>query len=190
MSETMDAPSEAELVVAMQQGSEEAFAELYQQYVTTVYGVALRRCRNRTQAEEITQEVFAIVHKKKDQLRDPESFAGWLKRTTIRLTINHIVRAPREHVMPVDNLDRINPESPDVSLVRKEQAAHVRMVLESGVCALDRATLTAFYFEGLSLVEMSNVFQAPVGTIKRRLHTARKRLRDAMCVIGITDIEL
>jgi RNA polymerase sigma-70 factor (ECF subfamily) len=41
---------------------------------------------------------------------------------------------------------------------------------------MDRETLEAFYFEGSSLLEMSRKFDTPVGTIKRRLHVARKRL--------------
>ena len=42
--------------------------------------------------------------------------------------------------------------------------------------ALDRETLEAFYVRGQSLLEMSDEFDAPLGTIKRRLHVARKRL--------------
>ena len=41
---------------------------------------------------------------------------------------------------------------------------------------MDRQTLVAFYVNGRSLVEMSDQFESPVGTIKRRLHVARKRL--------------
>jgi RNA polymerase sigma-70 factor (ECF subfamily) len=41
---------------------------------------------------------------------------------------------------------------------------------------MDRETLMAFYFDGRSLLEMSDQFKTPVGTIKRRLHVARKRL--------------
>ena len=44
------------------------------------------------------------------------------------------------------------------------------------MATLDRSTLVAFYIQGQSLVEMSDEFSAPVGTIKRRLHVARKRL--------------
>jgi RNA polymerase sigma-70 factor (ECF subfamily) len=40
--------------------------------------------------------------------------------------------------------------------------------------------LWAFYFEGSSLKEMSEQFESPIGTIKRRLHTARGRLRDVI----------
>jgi RNA polymerase sigma-70 factor (ECF subfamily) len=42
---------------------------------------------------------------------------------------------------------------------------------------VDRATLVAFYIHGRSLKEMSREFETPIGTIKRRLHVARNRLR-------------
>ena len=45
---------------------------------------------------------------------------------------------------------------------------------------LDRQTLEAFYIRGHSLKQMSREFETPVGTIKRRLHVARNRLRQAM----------
>ena len=41
---------------------------------------------------------------------------------------------------------------------------------------MDRETLEAFYVDGQSLLQMADAFDAPLGTIKRRLHTARKRL--------------
>ena len=44
----------------------------------------------------------------------------------------------------------------------------------------DRETLEAFYLKGRSLKQMAREFDAPVGTIKRRLHVARNRLRNAM----------
>jgi RNA polymerase sigma-70 factor (ECF subfamily) len=48
---------------------------------------------------------------------------------------------------------------------------------------LDRETLVAFYVKGQSLLEMSDEFDAPLGTIKRRLHVARKRLAKEMDVL-------
>ena len=49
---------------------------------------------------------------------------------------------------------------------------------------MDRQTLTAFYFNGSSLVETSRQFASPVGTIKRRLHVARKRLAVELVALG------
>ena len=61
------------------------------------------------------------------------------------------------------------------TMLSREEARQVRLGL-ARLGKLDRETLVAFYVHGRSLVEMSEQFDAPVGTIKRRLHVARKRL--------------
>ena len=60
-------------------------------------------------------------------------------------------------------------------MLDEESRAQVHSGLDR-LSTLDRATLVAFYFDGRSLNEMSDEFRTPVGTIKRRLHVARKRL--------------
>ncbi|NIP86705.1 MAG: sigma-70 family RNA polymerase sigma factor, partial [Planctomycetales bacterium] len=60
-------------------------------------------------------------------------------------------------------------------VLRQERAALVRAGLDR-LRPLDRDTLEAFYLRGSSLAEMSHQFDSPVGTIKRRLHVARRRL--------------
>jgi RNA polymerase sigma-70 factor (ECF subfamily) len=61
-------------------------------------------------------------------------------------------------------------------MVRAEQKADLHRGLER-LKPVDRATLVEFYLRGRSLQQMSRDFETPVGTIKRRLHVARKRLR-------------
>jgi RNA polymerase sigma-70 factor (ECF subfamily) len=63
----------------------------------------------------------------------------------------------------------------------REQAAAVRDSIDR-LGDLDQETLKAFYLRGQSLIQMSVEFDAPVGTIKRRLHVARKRLAKEMDV--------
>ncbi len=70
-------------------------------------------------------------------------------------------------------------DSPDEGAEDREAAADVRAAV-ARLGQLDRQTLQAFYLRGQTLIEMSNSFDAPVGTIKRRLHTARKRLAKEM----------
>ena len=55
----------------------------------------------------------------------------------------------------------------------------------SEMCIRDRDTLVAFYVRGESLNEMSDSFAAPLGTIKRRLHVARKRLADEVRELAV-----
>ena len=65
--------------------------------------------------------------------------------------------------------------TPLTAAIKSERRMHVRKGL-ARLRDLDRRTLEAFYMQGRSLVQMSDEFEAPLGTIKRRLHVARKRL--------------
>ena len=164
-----------------QAGDRLAFDALVRQYESSVFAVVLRRVRNNAEAAEVTQEVFLRALRKLPQLREPERFVGWLKRIAIRLSINRCVRRPKESLQSPEMFDgyRICTKPPEERLVHAEEATEVRTGLAQ-LRPLDRDTLTAFYFEGQSLKEMSQRFDSPVGTIKRRLHTARARLKEVL----------
>ncbi len=169
------------LVRRAQSGDRDAFGELVRMHEPAVFAIVLRRLRNRSEAAEVTQDVFLRAMRKLDQLREPERFSGWLKRIAVRMSINRAVRRPREMMVAPNIFDafRSTPSAPVDGLLRGERAHQVRTGL-SQLRALDRETLLAFYFEGQSLKEMSDRFSSPVGTIKRRLHTARNRLKAAL----------
>jgi RNA polymerase sigma-70 factor, ECF subfamily len=169
--------STSSLVVAAQQGDREAFGRLAQRYERAVYATAFRRLGNHSEAQEVSQEVFVKALQKLDQLRQPECFGGWLRSMTGRMAINRAVRkspgVPTEPAgLAATCIDR---ETPLATVLAREERSQVRAGLRR-LKRTDRATLVAFYVDGHSLIEMSDQFAAPVGTIKRRLHVARKRL--------------
>jgi len=168
------------LVLRAQRGNREAFGELAREYESAVYSICFRRLRNQAEAGEVTQEVFLRALRKLVQLREPERFVGWLKRIAVRMSINRAVRRPRETCQDPELFTVVaNRASPVDRVLQRERADQVRLGLKQ-LRTLDRETLLAFYFEGQSLKEMSDRFSSPVGTIKRRLHTARHRLREAL----------
>jgi RNA polymerase sigma-70 factor (ECF subfamily) len=121
--------------------------------------------------------VFLQVLQKITQLRQPECFVGWLTSITKRMAINRVVRrapvvATEPQTMEANCIEMRTPLSLAVE-VERARCVHDGL---SRLREMDRATLEAFYVRGRSLLQMSDEFQAPVGTIKRRLHEARKRL--------------
>lgn len=167
-----------ELVLLAQKGDRLAYGELTERFRPTVYALALARLRNPTEAQELVQEVFLHGMKKLPQLRDPACFAGWLRQITVRMAINRVTRGgPLRHA-DGEVLEHAEAAgvSPLETLVQTEAAAELHKGLER-LKDLDRATLEAFYLRGRSLKQMSREFETPVGTIKRRLHVARNRLR-------------
>ena len=170
------------IVLEAQAGSREAFDRLIENFEQTVFAIVLRRLRNRAEAAEVTQEVFLRAYRKLDQLRKPERFAGWLKQIAVRLAINRAVRGPQEFYADNEVMNGVADRAPDGpldDLLRAERREEVWDGLQR-LGDMDRNTLISFYIEGHSLKEMSEQFESPIGTIKRRLHTARIRLRDEM----------
>jgi RNA polymerase sigma-70 factor, ECF subfamily len=170
-------PTEISLVLAARQGDRDAFGQLAKRYERAVYATALRRLGNHAEAQEVCQEVLVRAMQKISQLREPEAFGSWLQAVTNRMAINRAVRkrAPISTEPETLAATCVTAETPLTAALARERRSQVRAGL-GRLGELDRDTLVAFYVEGQSLIEMSQEFRSPVGTIKRRLHVARKRL--------------
>ncbi len=163
-------------VRAARRGDRQAFGELVKRYERAVYTIAYRRLRNDAEAQELCQEVFIQAMRKIDQLREPRAFGAWLRSIASRMAINRAVRrAPLVIESDAVRATSVEHETPLTNVLSRERRRQVHVGLDR-LGPMDRETLVAFYFDGNSLVEMSEQFDSPVGTIKRRLHVARKRL--------------
>jgi RNA polymerase sigma-70 factor (ECF subfamily) len=165
------------LVAAAQAGDRDAFGELATRFEPMVYAIALRRLGNHSEAQELCQEVLVKAMQKLEQLKVPAAFGGWLRSITVRMAINRQVRRAPMIATEPQALDAscIESVTPLDAVLANERATQVRGGL-ARLGDLDRHTLEAFYVRGESLSQMSESFAAPIGTIKRRLHVARKRL--------------
>jgi RNA polymerase sigma-70 factor (ECF subfamily) len=166
-----------DVVCAAQEGCGIAFSQIVERFERLVYGLALRRMGNHAEAQEVVQEVFMQALRKIGQLREPSAIAGWLRSITVRRVNNRVTRRAPLTIAEPETLDAVGHESetPLEKALAHERQSQVRAGLKR-LGTLDRQTLEAFYVDGKSLIEMSTDFESPVGTIKRRLHVARKRL--------------
>jgi RNA polymerase sigma-70 factor, ECF subfamily len=173
-----------DLVLRAQAGDREALGQLMVRYEGAVYAIALRRLSNHAEAQELSQEVFVQAMEKIDQLRQPECFGGWIRSIAKRMAINRAVRrTPLLSAQPDELEECVEQRTPLASALASEERSQVRAGLNR-LRKLDRQTLEAFYVQGRSLAEMSAYFESPVGTIKRRLHVARKRLAQELAELA------
>lgn len=162
-------------------GDRAAYGELVRRYRPAIYGVLLSWLRDPAEADDVAQDVFLHSMRKIGQLRDVRCFAAWLRQIAVRLALNRVHRrrplsrlsAARQALLPG------NDGGPLDEIVRAEQQGKVHEGL-SHLKPLDRSILEAFYLRSRSLREMSEEFDVPLGTIKRRLHTARQRLKQIL----------
>lgn len=166
-----------DLVRAAQNGDRDAFGELCERFSQQVLMNAQRYLGDHGAAEELQQDVLLQAMLRIGQLRNPLAFGPWLRSITRRLALNRLVRRPPAKSLEPEELENCCEDfvTPLASAIKSEEALGVRAALDR-LKALDRDTLKAFYFDGLSLREMSDEFKVPQGTVKRRLHVARKRL--------------
>lgn len=169
--------SVADLVRDAQIGDHDAMEALYNRFQNHILSIAYKRMGNWDEAQELSQDVFIQAFRRIGQLQTPEAFGGWLRQIVHRMAINRLTRRPKPNSVDQDVLEATASydDEPIDAVLSTERSVKVRSGLDR-LGELDRQTLVAFYLDGQSLLQMSQAFDAPVGTIKRRLHVARKRL--------------
>ena len=175
------------LVLRAQAGESKAFDQLVVRFQGAVYAKALKCVGDPASAEELTQDVFVHAFRKLAQLQHPRALAGWLRKMTVRMAMNR--HSARRAMSGLDSevFDAVESRpapGPTEAMEAGEDRVRLREAMTQ-LKPLDRQTLVAHYFDGHSIEAMAEIFDAPEGTIKRRLFTARKRLAEIMEPLGV-----
>jgi RNA polymerase sigma-70 factor (ECF subfamily) len=171
-------PSVASLVIAAQMGDHQSLAKLYCRFQGAIEATIRRQLANENDIKEIGQDVSLQASTSLSAIRNPECVGGWLRTIARRLAIQRSTQRARQHLVDPQTITG-NPavefEAPLDHLIEKERCE----ALHAALCHLKlpyRQVLKWFYFENCSLEQISEMEQIPVGTVKSRLHTARKIL--------------
>jgi RNA polymerase sigma-70 factor (ECF subfamily) len=146
-------------------------------YRDELFAFAMKRLRNEADALDAVQETFLRALRRIDTLRDSSRLRPWLMTIAYRVIVTKL--RTRRVSNTLDGISKIGPPDRSLDPVSREEASRVREAM-SRLRPLDRATLEAYYFDGLSTREMADKLSVPLGTVKRRLHLARQRLGDLL----------
>ncbi|WP_433833090.1 RNA polymerase sigma factor [Actinoplanes sp. CA-015351] len=166
---------DARLVVRAQLGDRRALAELVGHWHEPLWRYVRRMTGN---PDDVTQQAWAAALGALPRLREPERFAPWLftiarRALTDQLRVGYASPEPLESDIPDDR------DAVDDVLDR----AQVTEGLD-GLPPPEREVIELFHLHDLSLHECSEVLAVPVGTVKSRLHRARRLLRDHLIAKG------
>ncbi len=181
----------AELVGKIQSGDNSAFDELYKLTSDRAYFVALEFTKNSQDAEDILQESYIKALSKINELDKPESFSSWLNQIVANKSKDFLKKkkptlfeAEENEVLEVLPDENTN-FSPEENLDQTELQKAVMEVLDE-LSEEKRACVLMMYFEELSVGEIAETLEIPEGTVKTRLFSARKDLKDKFAKRGIT----
>jgi RNA polymerase sigma-70 factor, ECF subfamily len=164
--------SDINLIELANKGNEEAMNALYYRYREWVYGLAFRLCGDNEDAQEILQEVFIYFFNKFPEFELRSSLKTFLYPVVKNNAIS-IIRKKRK-VISID--DPIAQNIPDESVEWTEELRSLSEYLE-GFSKEDKELVCLRFYDELQLVEISEVFKVPLGTIKSRLNRLLARLR-------------
>jgi len=175
--------SDSELVTRAQKGERGAFEELYKRFSGRVYALVYGMVANPDDAAELTQEVFARAFRRLQNLRADQAVYGWLRATATNLAIDFLRHGKLVQFEPLEGNVPDSPrdlESPEDDPERQALRSETREAVASAVAGLKpahRVVVALHHFEGLSLEEIAQTLDVPVGTVKSRLARAREALR-------------
>lgn len=164
------------LVQQAQHGDERAFAELAYAIGDRLYALAHRILRDVDLAEEATQQTIVNIWRDLPSLRDPDRFEAWAFRMVVNACYRE-TRRVRRFQAKVHLLRATGPSgdpAPHVADRDELERAFVRLPPEQ------RAVLVLQYHLGLSMDGIADQLGVPVGTVRSRIHHAKRALRAAI----------
>jgi RNA polymerase sigma-70 factor (ECF subfamily) len=182
-----DALSVPERAVSLDPALEREFEDRVADSSTLAFRVALSVLRHRQDAEDVAQEAFLRAHRSFGSLRDRERFRSWLVRTAFRLALDHRRAQKRRQTREdVVGTERVAPVSVEDEVARREARAAVAEAVHALPEKLRLVTVLAA-IEGRDLAAVARLLDVPEGTVKSRLHLARKALAERLrCLVSDT----
>ena len=160
----------------------EAFGELVTSFQDMAFGCAYSVLGDFYLAQDAAQEAFITAWQSLHQLRTPEAFPGWLRRIVLT-RCNRLTRGKRLRIVPLEvgaNTPSAGPD-PHATTERRELRDRVLAAIKS-LPEKERQVVTLFYVDGYTQADICEFLQVPLTTLTKRLHSARRRLRESAVI--------
>jgi len=167
------------LLLQHRRGKSGALEKLVELWEQPLYYYMRRLVNTEDEAKDVTQDVWLNVVRKIDAVRDPAAFPAWLYKVARTQAVSHFRKTrpfePLPDNEPAADVACTSANSPPSVLNAEE--------LHWGLSQLrppHSECLILHFLEGFSLEEVGNILGVPLGTVKSRVHYAKKALRDVL----------
>lgn len=167
-------------------GDQDAFAEVIEIYKDKVFQICFRMLGNRHEAEDISQEAFIRAYVNIHTFNQKRKFSTWLYRIATNLCIDRIRKKKPDYyldaeVRGTEGLTMYSQVAAEGQLPEEEiEEMELQAEIQRQILKLPdkyRSVIVLKYIEELSLQEISEILDLPLGTVKTRIHRGREALR-------------
>ena len=180
--------TDAQLIRRWKEGDEEAFSAIYERYKQTAMRTAWLLCHNLADSEDIVQETFVQCYFHIQDLKNEEQFRSWMLKSLVRIGWRMVKKQKKE--MPEEQMElHVQRErylestfsgkcagEPLEQAVAREFSGEITKALQK-LSEKHRLVIVLYYYDEMSVQEIAKITGCLTGTVKSRLHFARKQLK-------------
>jgi len=174
----MDNFEDQHFICRVNQGDTKAFAALVDRYKDLVFTLALKMLKDRQEAEEVAQDAFIKVYRALNKFNGSSRFSTWLYKVTYNTCLDRLKKNKRSLAAgpPGDFTDSVSSPTMNVldSIEERDRKKMIRDCMDR-LPGEDSFLLTLFYFEEMSLEEISAVIGTNANNVKIKLFRSRKK---------------
>ena len=178
--------NQPELIAQLQQGDEQAFKKLVDEWQDTVYNTVLGIVQNADDADDITQEVFIQVYQSVSSFKGDSKFSTWLYRITVSKALDHEKKKKRkkrfgfvQSLFGGQEEEQFHPvefDHPGVELEKKERAGELFNALKQ-IPDKQRIAFTLHKLEGQSYQEVAEIMNTTLYAVESLIGRAKANLK-------------
>ena len=175
-----------QLMGSIRAGDREAFARLFDRHSPAVLGLLLRILGSRAESEEVLQDVFLQVWRQAGRYEPARATPrGWIlvlaRSRALDVVRSRESRRRRESDLATDATQPAAEAAPagTARIEEDERRRQVHSALDR-LPAEQRRCIELAFFEGLTQTQIANRLEAPLGTVKSRIHLGMNKLREAL----------
>ena len=168
------------LIHRAREGDADAYEVIVRRFQDMAVGYGYSIMRDFQFAEDAAQEAFLEAYRNLDKLQEPAAFPGWFRRIVFK-QCDRITRVRSFSIIPLDSAHEQPSEEPTQAdaLVQREMTNRILTAVDL-LPDHERAATMLYYISGYSQTEVAEFLDVPVTTIKKRLYSARNRLREML----------
>ncbi len=184
----MKVKNEFDLIEKASAGDESAFEQIIRSHQENVYFLAYRMTGSYQDADDIAQEVFISVYKNIGKFRKEAGLGTWIHRIAVNKAINRLRRRKIRKETSLNEMENFGGQAsqksglPDVSdpkeLLNIEDKKRIIDAALKKLPAKHSSVIVMFDLQEMSHSEIAKILKISEGTVRSRLHYARKKLYD------------
>ena len=173
--------SDSDIIFLLNADEEKAISLLFDNYYDYLCNVVYRVIHDRDYAEDIVQEIFFEVWKKRDSIKIDTSLRGYLRRAAVNRSLNHLRKKKMQFAEDEEAVLRVPAKSIDgqAELERSELENRIHAAIDT-LPPKCKIVFGLSRFENMSYQEIANSLDISVKTVENQISKALRILRSSL----------